>query len=85
MRRTFLAGLALISLAACGGGAKKPPAVAKAKPPAVIPHATKPARKKATASARKPSHKAKAPARKPSRKAPAPVDTTKSFNPLQNH
>ena len=45
MRKTFLAGLALISLAACGGGAKKRPAIAKAKPPAVKPHATKPAAK----------------------------------------
>ena len=74
MRRTLLAGLALISLTACGGGAKKHPAVAKSKPPAVKPYATKPAAKKATAHARKPG-----------RKTPAPVDTTTQFNPLQNH
>ena len=73
MRRTFLAGLALISFAACGGGAKKP-AAAKAKPPTVKSHASKPAAKKATVAARKPS-----------RKKPVSVDTTTPFNPLQNH
>ena len=72
MRTIFLAGLALISLAACGGGAKKP-AVAKAKPSAVKPHASRPTAKKGTA-----------PARKPSRKAPAPADTATPFNPLQS-
>jgi hypothetical protein len=74
MRRTFLAGLALIALAACGGGAKEQPQVAQVRHPAVKPHATKPAAKKATAHTRKPS-----------RKAPAPADTTTPFNPLQNH
>jgi hypothetical protein len=70
----FLAGLALISLAACGGGAKKHAAVAKAKPPAARSHASKPTAKKGTARARKPS-----------RKAPASADTATSFNPLQSH
>ena len=81
MRKTLLAGLALISLAACGGGAKKSPAVAQVKPPAVKPTATKPKARKATA----PAHKATTPARKSTRRTPAPADTTTPRNPLLNH
>jgi hypothetical protein len=85
MRRTFLAGLALISLAACGGGAKEQPKVAEVRHPTVKPHATK-AKAKVKARATTPKgKKATTPVRKPSRKAPAPVDTTAPFNPLQNH
>jgi hypothetical protein len=83
MRRTFLAGLALISLVACRGSAKQPPAVAYRKPLAVRSHATAP-KGKARATTPK-GKKAAAPVRKPSRKAPAPVDTTTPFNPLQSH
>jgi hypothetical protein len=69
MRRTFLAGLVLISLAACGGDAKEQPAVAQVRPSAVRRHAT-PKGKKAIAS---------------TRKTPAPEDTATARNPLLNH
>ena len=82
MRSTFLAGLALISLAACGGGAKEPPKVAQVRSPAVR-HATKP-NVKARANTSK-GKKATTPARKPTRKGRAPADTTTTFNPLLNH
>ena len=82
MRSTFLAGLALISLAACGG-AKEPPKVAQVRSPAVRPHATKP-KVKARANTSK-GKKATTPARKPTRKGRAPADTTTTFNPLLNH
>ena len=83
MWRTFLAGLALISLAACGGGAKEPPAVAQFSPPTVKPYVAPP---KAKARIAKPkAKKAAAPARRPTRKAAAPEDTATPRNPLLNH
>jgi hypothetical protein len=73
MRRTFLSGLVMISLAVGGGCTKKEkPVVARVRPPAVRAHVTAP--KKATTSRRKPA-----------RKARAPVDTATAFNPLLNH
>ena len=83
MRRTFLAGLALISLAACGGGAKEQPKVAQVRSPAAKTHATNP-KVKARANTSK-GKKATTPARKPTRKGRAPVDTATKFNPLLNH
>ena len=75
MRRTFLAGLALISLAACGGGAKERPKVAHTKSPAARSRTATPSKGKKAATL----------ARKPTRKAPARSDTTAPRNPLLNH
>ena len=84
MRKTLLAGLALMSLAACKGGAK----VAQVKPPVVTQHAATPKGRKPTTVARTPTTAARKPttvARKPTRKAPAPEDTATPRNPLLNH
>jgi hypothetical protein len=72
MRRTFLAGLALICLAACGP-TKDQPALARARPPAVQRRTTTPKKQVTT------------PARKPTRKSAAPEDTASPRNPLLNH
>jgi hypothetical protein len=81
MRSTLLAGLALISLIACGGS-KEQPAAAQPRPPAVKTHATKP---KVKARATTPKGKKATPAPKAVRAAPAPEDTATPRNPLLSH
>ncbi|MGH7548672.1 MAG: hypothetical protein ACREMM_10920 [Gemmatimonadales bacterium] len=73
MPRTLLAGLALIGLAACAGGAEQP-----AEKPATRSPTTSPA---ATRSSTTQPRTSSAPAK---RKAAAPADTAKR-NPLQNN
>jgi hypothetical protein len=69
MPRTLLAGLALIALAACGGGSHQGPARAQA-------------RARAPVAAKSTATKAGAPAK---RKAGAKPDTAGQRNPLVNH
>jgi hypothetical protein len=72
MSRTLLAGLALIGLAACGGGRKQRPAMAK-----TTSHAT--ARPTAARSTKSKTAKPK------SQRRGARADTTTARNPLTNH
>ncbi len=70
MSRTVFVGLALIGLAACGGGDKKP-ATARTATHAAAAHRTK--------------TKSKAPPSKTRRKTAAARDTSSQRNPLTNH
>jgi hypothetical protein len=73
MRRTFLVGLALAGLVACGGGAPKHAATAQTKTRASVPAASRPRTRTA-------------PTRRPKRKTVAARrDTTTARNPLTNH
>jgi len=74
MPRTLLAGLALIGLAACAGGAEQPGAKAASRSPATSPAA-------ATRSSTTQPKTSTAPAK---RKTAAPADTSQR-NPLTNN
>lgn len=74
MRRILLAGVALISLAACSEAKK--PAAPQARPAAVKSYVRPPKAR---------TKKAVTTARKPARAAPVAEDTTTPRNPLLSH
>jgi hypothetical protein len=78
MRRTVLAGLALIGLVACKDAKKPAPAT---RPPAVKSHTASP---RVTTTTKPRAKKTTTLARKPVRAAPA-QDTAEARNPLLNH